>query len=264
MRAIRLDYPGRPGALDNVDLVVPAGTIAAVAGASGSGKSSLLAVAAGLERIAGGAVFVMGEEMDPRRPRRCARLRHDHVGIVFQHLNLLAELDVKQNVGLPLELRRVPARLRHERVLDLLARFGLADLAARRPGDLSGGEQQRVAIARALAAQPGLLLVDEPTSALDDANAATVVQAIREAAHLGAAVVVASHDPRVLPAARFVLRLANGRMVGPAAPEWAGQTPPGAPPSPSKGRGDVQWAEGRMDEPTGGAGGPGARSRERR
>lgn len=216
MAGVDLDYPGRPGILRSVQLQVPPATLVVLEGRSGSGKSSLLAVAAGLERPTAGTVAVMDEPVPFEDPQACARLRARHVGLVLQHLHLLPELTVEENIALPLRLSRTPASERRLRVAALLQRFGLDSLAASRPGTISGGEAQRAAIARALARQPGLLLVDEPTNNLDEENARSVVEALREAAQLGAGVLVATHDP-VVAAAGHVLRMLHGRPVrGPA------------------------------------------------
>ncbi|MGB0652316.1 MAG: ABC transporter ATP-binding protein [Thermoplasmatota archaeon] len=207
-----LDFPGRPGVLRDVSLSLQAGQAAVVAGRSGSGKSSLLAIAAGLQAPTSGAVEVMGQRVDAGHPQAAARLRAKHVSLVFQHLNLLGELSVAENVELPLRLHRRPVAHRREAVGSLLQRFGLVDLADRRPGNLSGGEQQRVAIARALATKPDLLLVDEPTSSLDAGNARGVAAALSEAARGGAAVLVATHDP-LLASIGPVYQLHEGRLM---------------------------------------------------
>ncbi|HET6397919.1 MAG TPA: ATP-binding cassette domain-containing protein, partial [Candidatus Thermoplasmatota archaeon] len=205
-------HPGRPGVLRNANLQVPPATVVGLEGRSGAGKSTLLAVAAGLERPDSGTVEVMGHPMPWGNEAACSRLRAAHVGLVFQHLHLLGDLSVRENVALPLRLARAAPARREARVDHLLSTFGLQPLARRRPAQLSGGEQQRTAIARALAVEPGLLLVDEPTSSLDDANAQAVVAALQDAARLGAGVLVASHDPMVLRATvRY--RMMQGRPV---------------------------------------------------
>ena len=213
LEQVRLDYPARPGVLADIDLDVDPGELVVLQGRSGSGKSSLLAVASGLESPTSGSVHVGGRPMAGDDADR-ARVRADHVGLVFQHLNLLGELTVEENIGLPLRLRRVPGAKRRERVAALAGTFGIAGLLGRRPGSLSGGEQQRVAIARALATEPALLLVDEPTSNLDAENARTVIDALVAAAGQGAAVLVATHDPLFAGVGR-THRLVDGRL-GPA------------------------------------------------
>ena len=216
MQGIQLDFPGRPDVLRHAGLQVPNGAVVVLEGRSGSGKSSLLAVASGLTRPNAGQVQVMDEPMPFGDANACAAVRSRHIGLVLQHLHLLPDLTVEQNIALPLRLaRRAPAE-RRAQVAALLDRFGLTDLAARRPPNLSGGEAQRVAIARALALAPGLLLVDEPTSSLDEQNAQTVVAALQEAARTGAGVLVASHDTLVWRAG-VLYRMHQGRPVRAAA-----------------------------------------------
>ncbi|MHB1261325.1 MAG: ABC transporter ATP-binding protein [Thermoplasmatota archaeon] len=206
-----LDYPGRPGVLRDVSLRLPPGALLVLQGRSGSGKSSLLHIAAGLQAPTKGTVTILDEELPAKDAVRRAQLRGQHVGMVLQHLHLLAELTMADNVALPLRLAGWPRARQRTRATELLAQFGLQDLAQRRPGQCSGGEQQRAAIARAMALGPALLVVDEPTSALDAANAATVVAALRTASRAGAAVLVASHDD-LLARAGPRLRIRDGRL----------------------------------------------------
>ncbi len=211
MEGLGLVFPGRVPVFRDVHLRVPKGQLVSLEGASGSGKSSLLAIAAGLLPPSRGNLSVLGGPA-PTTESDWARLRGRGIGLVFQHLNLIGELSVAENVELPLVLARVHRSQRRQRVADLLQRFQIEDLAGKRPGILSGGEQQRVAIARALAKQPALLLVDEPTSALDRDNAATVVSALWEAARSGAGVLVASHDD-ALRQAPLRYRIQDGRVI---------------------------------------------------
>jgi ABC-type lipoprotein export system ATPase subunit len=215
LSGVGLDYPTRPGVLRDVHLAIPPGAVAVLEGRSGSGKSSLLAVAAGLEAPTQGLVQVLGETMDPRDADQRSGLRSRHIGLVFQHLHLLSELSVEENIGLPLRLRRAAKPERLQRTRELLDAFGIAPLRDRRPAGLSGGEQQRVAIARALAVRPALLLVDEPTSSLDAENALTVLDALRSAAREGASVLVATHD-EVLHKAGRLFAIEGGRVRRPA------------------------------------------------
>lgn len=208
---VTVDYPGRLGVLYDVDLAVKPGELVVLEGRSGSGKSTLLAVAAGLEAVSHGDVAVFGTPMRPDSPL-AAEVRSKRIGLVFQHLHLLPELSVVENVELPMVLAGWRRPKRRERALALLARFGLKAYADRQPTTLSGGEQQRVAIARSLALDPGLLLVDEPTSALDEANALSVIKALTLAAQDGAAVVIASHDD-LLRKAGTLYRMTKGQPV---------------------------------------------------
>ncbi|HUR60856.1 MAG TPA: ATP-binding cassette domain-containing protein [Candidatus Thermoplasmatota archaeon] len=215
MEALRLDgvsvaFAGRK-VLDKVSLSVDPGELVVVEGRSGSGKSTLLNVAAGLRTPDAGSVELFEEPFDARQASASAQ-RAKHIGLVFQHLHLLPELTVQENIELPLLLAKWPRAERPKRSAELLEQFEIRDLAARRPATLSGGEQQRVAICRALAPIPGLLLVDEPTGALDEANARSVAGALQAAARSGAAVLVTSHD-ELLRRTGTLHRIANGRLV---------------------------------------------------
>jgi len=218
---ITLVYPDGAAtltAVDDVSLTVPAGTTTALVGPSGSGKSSLLAVAGGLTRPTSGTVTIgAGPQAPVLSPAtgvaEATRVRRDHVGIVFQQPQLLASLTAVEQVELLAHLRgRRPASLR-ARALELLDAVGLADQAHRRPAALSGGQRQRVAIARALATRPDVLLVDEPTSALDHERGLAVVGLVTALAReCGAATVLVTHDESTLGPVDAVARLVDGRL----------------------------------------------------
>ena len=156
--------------LRSVDLDVAAGERIAVVGPSGSGKSSLIAVAAGLEQPTGGTVRLFGEDLSRLNEDRRARLRRGRVSLVFQAFHLLPNMTAEENVAAPLEING--ARDASRAAANWLDRVGLAERRRHYPHQLSGGEQQRVALARALAARPALLFADEPTGNLDAENAA--------------------------------------------------------------------------------------------
>jgi ABC-type lipoprotein export system ATPase subunit len=167
-----------------------------VLGASGSGKSTLLHALAGLIRPTEGEIEVAGEDLRRLQGGRLDRWRATTVGIVLQALHLVKHLTVRDNLRLAQYLAHVPQD--DARISDTLAALGVAPKAARRPSELSQGEQQRVAIARAVVNRPKLLLADEPTANLDDAAATRVVDLLSEqAARHGATLVVATHDARV-------------------------------------------------------------------
>jgi putative ABC transport system ATP-binding protein len=154
-------------AVDGVSLEIREGEFLALLGASGSGKSSLLNLFAGLDHPTGGSVFVLGRELGAMNSLDLSRHRNQTIGMVFQSFNLLPRMTVTENVELPLRLGEVPREERPARVRVALERVGLTARADHRPGELSGGEQQRVAIARALVNRPRILLADEPTGNLD-------------------------------------------------------------------------------------------------
>ena len=167
-----------------------------VLGASGCGKTTLLHVIAGLIHPSEGDVEVAGEKLQKLDGARMDRWRATTVGIVLQALHLVKHLSVRDNLRLAQYLARTPQD--DKRIDDALGALGVAQKSARRPSELSQGEQQRVAIARAVVNRPKLLLADEPTANLDDAAAATVVDLLSDqAARHGATLVVATHDARV-------------------------------------------------------------------
>ena len=201
----------RPGAqpvevLRSVNLRVRHGERLAIAGPSGSGKSSLLLLLAGLERPAAGRIAIDGIDLATLDADGLADLRRDRIGIVFQSFHLLPSLSALDNVALPLQMAgRRDAR---DAARAMLARVGLADRLTHYPSQLSGGEQQRVAIARALVHRPGLLLADEPTGNLDPGTAAQVMGVLeQQARESGAALVLVTHSEAAAARAQRVLQL---------------------------------------------------------
>ncbi|GAA2585430.1 MULTISPECIES: ABC transporter ATP-binding protein [Streptomyces] len=213
---VTLTYPdgdGRLTALDRVTLDVPEGGLTAVVGPSGSGKSSLLAVAATLITPDSGTVTVDGTDTTGMSRGELADLRRHRIGIVFQQPNLLPSLTAAEQLQVMAHLDGRRPRAARGRALDLLAAVGLADRADRRPHQLSGGQRQRVNIARALMNDPGVLLVDEPTSALDHERGAAVVALItRLTRERGTATVLVTHDRAQLAAADRVTEVIDGRL----------------------------------------------------
>ncbi|MFD3543874.1 ABC transporter ATP-binding protein [Streptomyces sp. NPDC058662] len=214
---VTLTYPdgdSRLTALDAVRLEVPAGTLTAVVGPSGSGKSSLLAVAATLVTPDSGRVVVAGRDTAELDAAGKAALRREEIGIVFQQPNLLASLTAAEQLQVMAHLSGRPARLLRRRALELLDAVGLADKADKRPHQLSGGQRQRVNIARALMNEPAVLLVDEPTSALDHERGAAVLDLLvgltRER---GTATVLVTHDRAHLERMDRTATMADGRLV---------------------------------------------------
>jgi putative ABC transport system ATP-binding protein len=201
-------------ALRDVDMALGHGEFLAVTGPSGCGKSTLLNLLGGLDRPTAGEIYLDGERVDGAGEARRARLRRTELGFVFQFFNLIENLTVADNVELPALLAGVPAREARRRAGDLLERLGLDGAGARVPGSLSGGQQQRVAIARALVNRPAVLLADEPTGNLDSVAAREVVNVLRERSDEGQAIVLVTHDLRVASAARRVLRMRDGAVVG--------------------------------------------------
>ncbi len=200
-------------ALRGVSLEFAPHGFTAIMGPSGSGKSSLLHVAAGLEPPSGGRVELAGTILNGLDETALTVLRREHVGFVFQSYNLMPTLTVAQNVELPLRL--AGARPARARTSEIIERVGLGGRSGHRPFQLSGGERQRVAIARALVSQPAVLFADEPTGALDTHVAAGVLALLRESVReAGQTVVMVTHDPVAAAYAERVVFLADGALVG--------------------------------------------------
>ncbi|GAA3081494.1 ABC transporter ATP-binding protein [Streptomyces roseofulvus] len=217
--AVTLTYPdgdGRLTALDDVSLTVPPGRLTAVVGPSGSGKSSLLAVAATLVTPDRGRVVVAGTDTAGLDAAGRAELRRTSIGIVFQQPNLLPSLTAAEQLQVMAHLSGRPPKSVRDRALDLLDAVGLADRAARRPHQLSGGQRQRVNIARALMNEPSVLLVDEPTSALDHERGAAIVALLaRLTRERGTATLLVTHDQGHLGAADATITVQDGRATLP-------------------------------------------------
>ncbi|NJC34691.1 putative ABC transport system ATP-binding protein [Sphingomonas jejuensis] len=198
--------------LRGIDLKVPGGESLALLGASGSGKSSLMAVLSGLERATGGSVRVAGMDFGALDEDSLARARRGRVGIVLQAFHLLPTMTALENVAVPMELAGIDDAF--ERGRAELAAVGLRHRTDHYPTQLSGGEQQRVAIARALGPRPQLLFADEPTGNLDAATGASVMDLLFERrAATGATLIVITHDPSLAARCDRVVELADGRIV---------------------------------------------------
>ncbi|TFB66139.1 ABC transporter ATP-binding protein [Cryobacterium sp. Hz9] len=199
--------------LCDADLTVKAGEFVAIMGPSGSGKSTLLNLAGGLDVATAGEVLVEGADLGGMSVSERAVLRRRSIGYVFQDFNLLPALTAVENVSFPLELDGWSLRRAHAAARAVLDEVGVADLADRRPEDMSGGQAQRVAIARALVGARRLLLADEPTGALDSAAGTGILHVLRERADRGASVVMVTHEARFAAWADRTVFLRDGRVV---------------------------------------------------
>ncbi|MCC9310573.1 ABC transporter ATP-binding protein [Kitasatospora sp. RB6PN24] len=203
---------GPTPALDGAELAVSPGELVAVMGASGSGKSTLLHCLAGLTRPDEGAVHYRGQDLAELSDAARSALRRSDFGFVFQFGQLVPELSCLANVALPLRLNGLRRKAAEERAEQWLAQLDVAQLAAKRPGEISGGQGQRVAIARALATEPAVLFADEPTGALDSLHGERVMALLTAAAReSGAAVVLVTHEMRVAAYADREVVLRDGR-----------------------------------------------------
>jgi ABC-type lipoprotein export system ATPase subunit len=203
-------------AVDGVTLTVRAGEFVALLGSSGSGKSSVLNLIAGLDRPTSGSVIVQDRDLAKLSREELAKYRLHTVGMVFQSFNLIASMTLAENVELPMRFAEVDRVKRDDLAREALARVGLQARMNHRPSELSGGEQQRAALARALINRPQLLLADEPTGNLDSHTGTEILNMVREFnQQLGMTVVMVTHE-RAL-AERYAQRLiflADGKLVG--------------------------------------------------
>lgn len=201
--------------LGGVSLTVPAGQTVALTGPSGSGKSSLLMVAAGLEKPTGGRVTITGTEITGMGEDAAARFRLGRIGIVFQSFHLIPTMTALENVAVPLELMGVADAF--DRAERELRAVGLIQRTDHYPGQLSGGEQQRVALARALAPGPQILFADEPTGNLDGATGSGIADLIFALnAERGATLFLVTHEESLARRCQRMLRMADGKVVSDA------------------------------------------------
>jgi putative ABC transport system ATP-binding protein len=209
---------GRTVALDGASLVVCPGEVVAVVGPSGSGKSTLLHCAAGILRPDAGEISFDGRRVDRMGEAARSRLRRSAFGFVFQFGQLVPELTAAENIALPVMLGGTSRRGALAEARRWLAQLDLAEVAGKRPGELSGGEGQRVAVARALAHRPRLVFADEPTGSLDSLSGELVMNLlVGLAGDEGAAIVIVTHDPRTAAYARRDVVVRDGRIVTPVA-----------------------------------------------
>lgn len=205
---------GMVQALHAVNLTIHSGEMVALVGPTGSGKTSLLMLLAGLEELDSGELTLLGRPLAELNNDGITNLRSQAVGFIYQTYNLFPGFTVRENVGLPLRLMARPPFDADQRANELLATFGLTELAHRYPGELSGGQQQLVAVARAMAAKPPLILADEPTANLDSNAARQIVARLRTLADSGEhGVLIATHDLRTASQADRVLTLRDGQII---------------------------------------------------
>jgi putative ABC transport system ATP-binding protein len=197
-----------------VSVVFPGPQTVAITGPSGSGKTSLLYCLSGLEKTRMGSVFLLGNELGALNPDELAELRLRNVGFVFQSSDLVAELTLRENIALPLQLARVRRREIRERVEELIDALGLAESANRKPSQVSGGQAQRCAVARAVVARPRVVFADEPTGALDQANRDVVLQMLmNQVRDIGGLLVTVTHDADVAAEFDRQIGLSDGRVI---------------------------------------------------
>jgi putative ABC transport system ATP-binding protein len=200
-------------ALREFDLRVERGEFVAVTGPSGSGKTTFLNVAGLLETFEQGRYQLDGEDVGNLDDDARSRVRNRKIGFIFQSFNLIPDLDVFDNVDVPLRYRRMPSAERRERIEAALDLVGLASRAKHLPSQLSGGQQQRVAIARALAGDPALLLADEPTGNLDSLMARQVMDLLEQINGMGTTIIMVTHDPELARRAHRNVQVIDGQIT---------------------------------------------------
>jgi putative ABC transport system ATP-binding protein len=197
-------------ALRELSLEVREGEFLAVTGPSGSGKTTFLNIAGLLEEHTGGEYFLDGVEVRKLDDRARSKMRNEKLGFVFQSFNLIPDLNLFDNVDVPLRYRGFTRGERRKRIEKALERVGLASRLKHYPAELSGGQQQRVAIARAIAGEPKLLLADEPTGNLDSQMAREVMQLLEELNSQGTIVLIVTHDPEIAARAQRNVHIVDG------------------------------------------------------
>jgi putative ABC transport system ATP-binding protein len=200
-------------ALAGVHLEIEAGQYISIAGPSGCGKSTLLSILGLLDTPTDGSYILNGRPVESLKLSERARIRNREVGFIFQSFNLIGDLNVFENVELPLTYRGMGSTERRRLVREALDRVGMSHRAKHLPSQLSGGQQQRVAVARALAGRPLILLADEPTGNLDSSNGEAVMDLLSELHREGATVCMVTHDPRFSRYAEREVHLFDGRVV---------------------------------------------------
>jgi putative ABC transport system ATP-binding protein len=200
-------------ALSNIHLTIGKGEFVAVAGPSGCGKSTLLSLLGLLDSPTEGRYVLNGQTVQGLNLAQRARIRNREIGFIFQSFNLIGDLNVFENVELPLTYRGMKGKARSERTLSALERVGMAHRAKHLPSQLSGGQQQRVAVARALVGTPSILLADEPTGNLDSKNGEAVMALLRELHRSGSTICMVTHDPRFARYAERTIHMFDGQIV---------------------------------------------------
>jgi len=219
-------------ALAGIDLEIAQGEFAAIIGPSGSGKSTLMHLLGCLDTPSTGIMKIDGVDVSKASGNRLAEMRNQKIGFVFQSFNLLAKLNVLQNVELPLIYAGISARVRKEKALAAIERVGLSHRIHNTPLQLSGGQMQRVAIARALVNSPKIVFGDEPTGNLDSNTGATILQMFRELSQQGSTIVLVTHDNNIAAQAARRIEIRDGLIVNdtinPPVPAPATSTPAAA------------------------------------
>jgi len=200
-------------ALNGVSLEIDYGEFVAIAGQSGSGKSTMMNVLGCLDIPTYGDYFLAGQDVAELDDKQLSRIRNKQIGFIFQGYNLIPSLTAVENVELPLIYQGVSAFDRRDMAMEALERVGLASRSKHHPSEMSGGQQQRVAIARAIAAHPPIIMADEPTGALDSKTGLEVLGFLQQLNREGSTILLITHDNGIAATARRIVRLSDGKII---------------------------------------------------
>lgn len=201
-------------ALNGVDMTIYKGEFCAIVGTSGSGKSTMLNMLAGLEKPTKGEIIISGEHLEKMNENQLVRFRREKVGFIFQSFNLLGTMNAIENVALPLTFRGVDKKTREEKASKMLDLVGLPKHKTHRPNEMSGGQQQRVGVARALVLDPEIIFADEPTGNLDSNTSAEVMRLMRKVVQeQNQTLVMVTHDNHLAGFADRIFHIIDGKIV---------------------------------------------------
>jgi len=205
---------GTTAVLKNIDLVIESGELTAVMGPSGSGKSTLMNVLSTIDRFSGGEVWLEGKPMLDLKKQSLRQFRQERMGFIFQDYNLLDTLTVKENILLPLSLRRFKTEDMEGRLLPILQALNIEDILDKYPNEISGGQKQRAASARAIITKPAIVFADEPTGALDSRSATQLLEQLADLNEtFGTTILLVTHDIYAASYCRRVIFLRDGGIV---------------------------------------------------
>lgn len=202
---------GKVTALDNVDLKIHKGSLLAITGASGSGKSTLLHILGAMDKPTSGTVCFNGKDISKFSVKEAAAYRCRNVGFVFQNFKLVEELNVRENIILPVLVARKKTDMEHYNML--IEMLGLGNRQTHLPSGLSGGQKQRVAIARALINKPDVIMADEPTGNLDQATSREIMQIFLEIHKQGKTIIIVTHDSGIAGQCQNEIKISDGKIV---------------------------------------------------
>lgn len=198
-------------AVRSFDMTIRQGEMLAIMGRSGSGKSTVLNIIAGIDKPSGGTYLFEGKDMTKVAGDHMTHFRRENIGVVFQHFALVDDYTVYNNIAIPLKLQKLSKSEIDKRVRDMAEELGISALLSKYPKELSGGEAQRTAIARAVIAKPKLILADEPTGALDEENGSKIMQVFRKLHNQGNTIVIVTHDSAIAAMCERTVWIKDGK-----------------------------------------------------